>query len=177
MKVMRGSEQANDALNGIIRRFNYQIRELRQEESISILSNVAIESFAASNPTMMDNDKSRKGYPLGQLAQDLVIYLTSFEDEALSAKLIDVISKIPHLYCYGLIEETYTNINKQARRIDTIGGGDWPLLMKTMALPLDDRVFVQRQSHLISRASAMIGKAIHQRMEVLAGPMGKFLLD
>lgn len=152
MKVMRGTETAGKALNTLIRHFGYPIRELTEEESGNILSNVAVEAFAASNPANQES----KGYPLGKLAEDLLILLTGYEDEALVA-MLEYMHVIPHLAVYGQIEEAYVNISREAFRIDTTGGGDWPMLLKTMALPLDDRVFVQRQSHLVSRASATIG--------------------
>jgi hypothetical protein len=41
-------------------------------------------------------------------------------------------------------------------------------LLRTLALPLDDRVYVERQSHLISRASAIIGMKIKERLEMIA---------
>lgn len=153
MKVMRGTETAEKALNTLIWHFHYPIRELSPEESLGILSNVAVETFAASNPV---NAKS-KGYPLGLLAENLVIAITGSEDSDVCDASMDILMGLPHLSVYGQIEEAYLNISKEAHRIDTVGGGDWPLLLRTMALPLDDRVFVQRQSHLISRASAAIG--------------------
>jgi len=180
MKVMRGFKYATNswgfnryqaiepyiALTEISRKLNLPL-VIAPEEGIGILSNVAVEAFASSNPVNMDNEKDRKGYPLGALAENLVIYITGFMEDPSKVAFIEWISSIPHLHCYGQIEESYIQISKEAYRIDTTGGGEWPLLMKTMALPLDDRIFVQRSSHLISRASAIIGKQLKERFQLL----------
>jgi len=164
MKVIRGTLAAHEALNTLMRHFGYKVRDLRHDEGIAILSNVAIETFTKSNPTKQKGI----GYPLGQLAEDLVLYLTGFiEDEEIGEIAIDCITRVPHLAVYGLIEEAYLAINKEARRYTHIDGGEWPMLLRTMALPLDDRVFVQRQSHLVSRASAIIGKILRHRFKIL----------
>jgi hypothetical protein len=171
MKVMRGKETADMALNTIIRYFNYPIRELSPEESLGILSSLAVESFADSK----FHDKDKTGYPLGKLAEDLVIHITGFEKPPIE-NLPDIIPMVPHLAVYGQIEEAYQNVMKEAYRIDTVGQGDWPLIMRTIALPLDDRVFVQRQAHLVSRASAIFGDHLRARLEFLASPMGRSML-
>jgi len=172
MKVMRGAIAADKALNTLIGYFGHQIRQLTEEESLNILSNIAVETFAESNPV---NQKGM-GYPLGKLAEDLLIQLTGVEEPTLSEHLLNVIIMIPHLAVYGQIEEAYLNVSKEAFRIDTVGGGDWPLLLRTMALPLDDRVFVQRQSHLISKASAIMGEHLRKRFVFLESPLGRAML-
>jgi hypothetical protein len=171
-KVIRGKETAGRALNTLIGYFNYPIRPLTESEGGNILANVAVETFADSNPA---NAKG-KGYPLGKLAEDLLIALTWSEDPSKLEHLLDVTHRVPHLAVYGLIEEAYVHVHKEAFRIDTVGQGDWPLLLKTMALPLDDRVFVQRQSHLVSKASALMGKHLRVRFAFLASPVGRAIL-
>jgi len=172
MKVIRGTIAADKALNTLIGYFGYQIRQLTEQESLGILSNVAVESFAESNPA---NAKGG-GYPLGKLAEDLVLAITGVEEPTMLEHLISITHMVPHLAVYGLIEESYINISKEAFRIDTVGGGDWPLLLVTIALPLDDRVFVQRQSHLVSKASAIMGEHLKKRFSFLASPIGRAIL-
>lgn len=172
MKVIRGTETADRALNTLIGYFSYSIRPLTLEESLGILSSVAVETFADSNPC----NRNGKGYPLGKLAEDLLIQMTGVEDPVLMEHLCSITHMVPHLAVYGLIEEAYVNVSKEAFRIDTVGGGDWPLLLKTMALPLDDRVFVQRQSHLVSKASAIMDKHLRARFAFLASPIGRAIL-
>lgn len=92
MKVMRGSLSADEALNAIIRQLEIQLPTLTLDVSLGILSNISVELFAKSNPANAGNE----GYPLGKLAEDLVIHLTGLEDE--EAPLgYEVIYCLPHL--------------------------------------------------------------------------------
>lgn len=172
--VMRGVKTAAEGLNFLIGHFEYPIRQLSDEEGMGILSNVAVESFAASNPANLEDNHT--GYPLGRLAEDLVIFVQLNEDVEAYGSSDEFISYIPHLSVYGQICESYQRVSREAFRIDTTGGGDWPILLKTMALPLDDRIFTQRSSHLISKASSIIGKHLRTRFEFLASPLGRSML-
>jgi hypothetical protein len=61
---------------------------------------------------------------------------------------MEIISYHPHLQVYGQIEEMYLKVSRDAFRVDSLGE-DWPFLMKCVALPLDDRLFVERTSQTI----------------------------
>jgi hypothetical protein len=172
MKVMRGRIPAHEALNDLMRRFSYPVRPLREEEGIAILSNVAIETFAESNPL---NKTNEKGDPLGDLAIHIVTYLSGLNEDLLGVIDYDF-SCIPILNQYGLIEESYLSLSKLARKIDTTEGGKWPILLKSMTLPLSDKVFIERTSETYSRATAMIGKHLRSRFDFLASPLGKTML-
>jgi len=133
----------------------------------SVLSNIAVESFANSNPASdpVPSLKSRKSIGLGVLAQTLVQFLTSdIVDFSLGFTMI---GSIPHLNVYGKIEESYTSLSRTAREIDTVKQGNWPLILKSMALPWDDRIFSERSSHTVSRASSVIGKQLKERLFLL----------
>lgn len=162
MKVIRGQITAKDALNSIIRNNNLPIRDLEDEESNGILQSLVVESFTESNPI----NHIGKGKPLGDLAITLVCRLTGLDHSETEEQLCDNPSWIPLLQAYGLVEQSYMDITKEAFRIDTVGGGDWPLYLRAMALPLDDRVFVERTSHLISRASALLGQKTLDRFKM-----------
>jgi hypothetical protein len=172
MKVMRGRIPAHEALNDLMRRFSYPVRPLREEEGIAILSNVAIETFAESNPL---NKTNENGDPLGDLAIHIVTYLSGLNEDLLGVIDYDF-SCIPILNQYGLIEESYLSLSKLARKIDTTEGGKWPILLKSMTLPLSDKVFIERTSETYSRATAMIGKHLRSRFDFLASPLGKTML-
>jgi len=45
-----------------------------------------------------------------------------------------------------------------------------------MALPLDDSIFVRRQSHLIAQSSAIVGKKLIERLDFFATPTGRAML-
>lgn len=77
---------------------------------------------------------------------------------------------------YGSISQRFLDMKDKARRVDTIHGGEWPLLLKAMLLPVSDEVFYSRASEMIPFASSIIGKRIEQRLSVLASPMGRRLL-
>lgn len=159
LKFTRGTVSANDCLNTIARQNNVPIQDFTvEEESMTIIQSLIVEAFANSNP--VNSKTSVSGVPLGDFAINLVIGLTCQETEIQP-------EFVPQLYCYGLVEESFLDLSREAYRIDTVGKGDWPLLLKTMALPLDDRIFVQRTSHLIVRASALIGEKILERFKVI----------
>lgn len=164
LSCIRGSITAQDCLNAIKRHNKIRVRDLTLEEGQGILSSLAVEAFADSNP---ENDKTGK-HSLGYLAETLVCHFTGFEDPVDCELGFQLIYALPLLGAYALIEEMFMNMKREARRIDTVAGGDWPLLMKTMALPLDDKIFVRRQSHLIAQASAIVGKKVVERLQFLS---------
>jgi hypothetical protein len=85
----------------------------------------------------------------------------------LAGACCDLIYAIPQIRGYGTIEETYLNLLAQARRIDTVEQGNWPKILRTMALPLDDRIFCQRTSHMISKGAALVAKQLIPRLEMI----------
>lgn len=166
IRVMRGDVTASDCLNAIARHHAIPIRLLADEESSNIISSLAVEAFADSNPENEDPSKT-KGIGLGPLAIHLVQTFTGFEEPDLLDLGLKAIYALPLLGAYALIEEMFMNLKREAFRIDTTGGGDWPMLMRTMALPWDDRIFTQRSSHLIAKASAVLGKKVKERLELI----------
>lgn len=89
--------------------------------TLSILSNVAVESFSKSNPTNPDPGK-RESIGLGPLAIRLVELLT--DDIIRDGLGFTLLYSIPHLSVYGQIEESFTKLNRQAREIDTVQQGN-----------------------------------------------------
>jgi hypothetical protein len=164
MKVIRGTLAADKALNTLIRHFGYKVsRDLAPEEAKGVLENVAVETFAGSNP--FDRiDEVKGSRPLGTLAGEIVKFLSKeLEDKEIELHARECIKCVPVLNVFDQIKEAYDNLSKEAYRIDTTGKGEWPLLIRTIALPIDDRIFVQRTSHLVSRASTIIGKMLRDR--------------
>jgi len=166
MLITRGAENAGVLLTEAFRKLGFPYT-LTDDIAKGILENIAVEQFANSNPaSASDKTPKRKCVGLGYLAENLTCLLTGLDDNR-SSLGFDLLYALPHLSVYGQIEEMYMNLSKEAHRISTVGGGDWPLLMKTMALPWDDRIFIQRSSHAISYASSVLVKSLQERGKVL----------
>jgi hypothetical protein len=155
-KVTRGSVTAQDAMIGILRDNAVPLPlEMFEGERGAIgatrfLSGITQDAFINSLP---ENQKKSTGTPLGALAEDLVMSLTG--DENRFDLAIQIVQQHPILNSYGKIEESYVKLRNEASTMD-----DWNLLLKTIALPLDDRVFYERASHLVMKAIARIGTEI-----------------
>lgn len=150
MKVIRKVQSANIAFTGIIRKLNLSIPQpISNYTSLSILSGLAVESFSESDPTT-----SKKGGDLGALATNVVIALTSKDYPA-------ILLENPILHAYGSVESEYLALRKLAREIDTKGKGEWDINLKSMTIPLDDRVFVEtRSSQVESMASCRLASKV-----------------
>lgn len=163
MKIMRGALPANHGLNAMVRRYGLQLPEINDYQGISILSGTALSVFADSNP--LDHTQ---GKPLGQLAQDLVMEISSIEEFPVDASPSwELPSKIPILNLFGQVSESYMKLAKEAYLIDTIGKGEWPMHLRTMALPFSDSVFKERASHTIIRVGAVLGKRVLESLRGL----------
>lgn len=107
---------AGDNINLIVQELKLSLPHISNEVGKNLLSNIAVELFAESNPA---NSQKVKGQSLGDLAINLVIYMTSLEDERVETLLGN-----PLAHAYGSIEESYVNLLKEAKRIDTSNQGD-----------------------------------------------------
>lgn len=179
MKIMRESVPATE-MNNLIGQLGFKIPELRLEECRGILSNLAVELFALSNPENTSKEDKAKEKPLGLLAEQYLLYLTSEEWIDSIATLVDepysYPSYLPILACYGQVEEMYLDLKKKARRVDTIHEGEWPALLKHMLLPISDEAFYCRSSDMVPYASSILGAKLLERFELLQSPMGRRLL-
>lgn len=167
MRIMRGNIEVGEGLKAFIKanslpEFLADLITPPNGSPEGFLQNIAVELFADSNP---ENDKFKKAssIPLGGLAETLVCHFTSFESEEDQSLGFSLIYALPHLGAYALVEEMFIKLKKEAISIDRDNRGDWPLILKTMALPLDDTIFIQRSSHLIARGGHLISKRITDR--------------
>lgn len=121
VKTIRGSISAQDCLNTIARQFEIPIRHLEAEESLGILQSLAVEAFAKSNP---ENDPPPKegAIGLGPLAISLVEIFTGLEGTPWEADGFELIYALPLLGCYGLVEEMFMKLKREALKIDRSGG-------------------------------------------------------
>jgi len=171
MRIMRDPSSSEEHLNALISLGGYRIRHLKEEECLGVLSNLAVEMFSESNPENMDDSKE-----LGQMAISLVCYLTSFEDDMRSEIGLKLIYSLPHLAIYGQVEEMFIKFKNEARAIDTVRGGDWPLLLRAMMLPSSDQQFQMRTRDLSLVASSVLSKKLIERLEFLESPTGRMML-
>jgi hypothetical protein len=58
----------------------------------------------------------------------------------------------------------YLGLEKTARAVNE-NGQDWPRLLKSIALPTSDRVYSERSSHTILRATYGLSKQIREQIE------------
>jgi hypothetical protein len=164
MKVIQKTLPANVAFTSIVRKLDLRIPQpLSQFNSMSILTNLAVESFSESNPTTCE-----KGGDLGLLATNLVMSLTSFDYPP-------ILMENPLLHAYGSIESEYLELIALARKIDTEGGGDWDVSLKSMTIPLSDSIFVEsRTVGVNSFASCKLAHKVTESLKVLEQYPGLF---
>lgn len=145
-------------MTSISRKFSNLNHTFNDSTSMNILANIMVDFFSQSNEALL----SKKGKPLGLLATEMVMYLTGSEKEDALTLL-----KNPHLDCYGSIEQTYIDLLRKAREVDTIHSGEWPLLLKAITIPLSDELFVNRQTEVTRVAVSKVGKALVERLKIL----------
>jgi hypothetical protein len=62
-------------------------------------------------------------------------------------------------------------MNEEAYRVDTIGKGEWPLFLRTVAIPLSDSVFVERQINTLARGSSLLSfRLVKSLIDILRNP-------
>jgi hypothetical protein len=163
MKMMRGTIPADVAINSIIRRFDLQLEDQTLEDSQELLKGFLYEAFICSDPVYSENKES-----LGCLAEDLTMKITGIETEDFD-RLFEIPSSIPILFSYGKICESWQVLRKEADELFTRTLSDWTIV-KTMTVPISDRVFVERQSHSVARASAIMGDKLVPALRQLSRP-------
>ncbi|QUP79368.1 RNA-dependent RNA polymerase [Albatrellopsis flettii mitovirus 1] len=161
MKVIRGVLPAGEGITNAIQELGISIPTLTDDQADNLLRNIAVELFSVSNPSSNIPSK-RKSVGLGYLAESLLMRLLdpTVIDESVGVQTIECLPVLP---VYGGIEETYVRLSQYAQTLK-----DWPLLLKTMALPWDDRVLqVKKPDALISGATGMMIPKLKERGEVL----------
>lgn len=112
---IRDPSSAGDRISSICQELRLSLPHISNEVAQNLLANIAVELFAESNPS----NSSNKGQGLGDLAINMMIYLTSIEDDRVSTLFGN-----PLAHAYGSIEESYVNLLKEAKRIDTQAQGE-----------------------------------------------------
>jgi len=171
-KVLRGSILANDAVRHIIRHFEIPVSVknsldlMSAEHAQSIIAEAAQTCFLKSDP--FDSRGGVRSEPLGEFATNLTIAITSLYDNPEIAEVVsDVPQCIPMLNVYGQFSEEYIKIRKDVYTFGEPDKPDWPMRLRSLALPTSDRVFSERAKHTISRVATIFGDAVKQNIQRL----------
>lgn len=163
MKIIRGTLAADEGLNTIIRHYDLPLPVLNLYQATSLIGGKALESFVDEGS--LDYDK--KGPSLGNLALAMTIEVTGIEERSDIGPIADLPESIPILNNYGQMEEKFLKMGREAYLIDTIGNGEWPMHLRTIALPKSDSIFVERSSHTISRVASTLGDKLVATLKML----------
>lgn len=157
-----GLQRAHESITGLVRTLGTPgiLQPISEYTGNSIFINAVVNLFSQSDPS-----KSTKatGRPLGLLATEWVMKATSFNDERQELFL-----NVPLLHAYGQIEQQYVDLLQKARSIDTIGKGEWPLVLRNCSIPLSDSIFIDRVEQTESISSAKLMREIISSLEVMS---------
>jgi hypothetical protein len=151
---MRDPSLANTLLTEVARHWGYPRIQLRNKDGVTLLNNLVVQRFAESN---FIGEKT--GEPLGLLAENLVMFLTSWFDDPERGEVgMNCIYALPVLSIYGQIEETWKQLRAESIDIAKIGKRDWNLFLRCITVPASDQVFVKRTRDIKVLASAFLSK-------------------
>jgi hypothetical protein len=168
----------------------YVAETTHKKVSWTAMSRTAYEQFIAADVVtnlfleVRDKVTGNNPYPLGQLAVDMVMAITSLEEDGMDC--FDKIEAVPFLQIYGRAEETYIKLLKP-----TIGarlirdGSQMRAALEIVDIPLSDRDFYVRQRDVIVIKSLKVSKKIVDLLKLHMvrinnyhrNPIGPFLLD
>jgi len=160
IQVIRGTKPAGEAHNEISRQLGFSLPPINDLVGTNILANIMVQIFSESQPEV------GKGKPLGLLAQNYLMYITGLP-EFFTDPLLEQLTKVPLTDAYGSIEQDYLDLSKKAKYIDTIGSGEWPLLLRSMTIPLSDQLFIDRFSDTEVRAVSSIMKKLPESYQMI----------
>jgi hypothetical protein len=166
VNTIRLPSTAGENINTLAQEMKISLPNISNDVATNIISNIMVELFAESNP----QNSKYKGESLGDLAINMMMFLTSYSDEWVSTLIAN-----PLAHAYGSIEEQYVDLLKEAKRIDTQGGGDWPLILRSMTIPLSDSIFVDRATNVEARSSLKVAKMLLDRLNILKEYKGLLL--
>lgn len=157
--IIRGSLPAGEAMTALARKWGFSF-SLTDEIATNIIANIMVELFSNSQP------QPGKGKPLGLLAEEFLIFLTGSKELEENPGLMEY-HQNPLTDGYGSIEQSYLDLLRIAKEIDTVKQGQWPLLLRSMTIPLSDRLFIDRFEDTEVRAISSLGKPLKERFEVI----------
>jgi len=145
--ITQDTSTASLNFNRIKEELGLSIGTIDQSTALALLSSVCSKLFKESNPVY---NKENRG-SLGDLAIDLVMYMTSFTGD-----WVQTLLENPIAHSYGMIEESFIKLHKLGEGLMNTNMFEWPLVLKSMAIPLSDRVFTDRSEKVISRSLSRV---------------------
>lgn len=131
--------------------------KLDEEKTFNVLVNSIMLSFVDSSESITDSKKYNDG--LGQVAENITMYLTSLMDIIGFEDSINLPESYPHTHVWGVISEDYLRCQREAFIIDTIRGGNWDPLLKNLRIPTTDRsVYFNKKTELLYIHSMSISR-------------------
>jgi hypothetical protein len=141
--------------------------KLDEEKTFNVLVSAIMLTFVDSSSDLVDEKKYTDG--LGQMAENITIYLTQL---MLDERFLDSVclpESIPHTHVWGLISEDYLRAQREAYIIDTIRRGDWDPLLKNLKIPTTDRaVYLNKKTELLYIHSKSIVDKFEDNIRQLA---------
>jgi len=157
MRIIRGAPAA-EHLNQVSRHLGIPLTIVSDRTANRLLASIALKLFNESDPA-----RKTGGKPLGLLAEQIVMFLTGqLEERPEAMALLDS----PLLHAYGNIEQSYLDLIKMTRNSDFIGPtGNWPLLVRSMQIPLSDEIFIDRDAGTEAMGASRICKLVSEKLK------------
>jgi hypothetical protein len=164
---MKGLMSAEESISALVRCISHPVRQLSEEECQGILSNLAVELFADSQPS--NRVLARQKNPIGKMADSLLDSIIARVDENPQLRNLghNLLDALPHIACKSGIEESYLRIMEKAKRIDTIERGEWPFILRNTMTPISDDVFSERTSERIVQTSSILADKLIERLDLI----------
>lgn len=157
MEIVTGTKPAT-LLNEISRKLGFnQVTNLSEWSANTILADVSLDLFTDSDPALKD-----KGKPLGLLAEQLLMLITgALEKEPEAWGLLEN----PLLHAYGSVEQTYLDMLKLSKGLQTNLQGKWPVLLRNMTIPLSDALFIDRAEQTTAMACSRVAGKVAEYLQ------------
>jgi hypothetical protein len=126
--------------------------------ALNLMKSTVLCAFGRS--ASLRNDK----IDLGLIAVDLVCVCTG--DNAPDDPS-DLISSIPLLRVHGEVEERYMRAMKEQWAFDMMGGNNWDLSMRSLAIPLSDQIYYINKNNIEPYASFTLGKILKAQLDII----------
>jgi hypothetical protein len=141
--------------------------KLDEDKIYNILISSIMLSFVDSSSNLLDTKKHKDG--LGQLAETITMFLTSFMFEPGLEDAVYLPESLPCTHVWGVVSEDYLRVQREAYIIDTIRKGDWDPLLKNLKIPVSDTSFYfGRKVDLLYLHSSVIVDKFEENIKQLA---------
>jgi len=141
------ASDALEAIKGKLGLLNFP--RLAESSALQIFMGVMAELFTNSLPTHKVGAK-----PLGDLATNLVMLLTSIEPYQ------ELLMENPLLHAYGSVEQMYLDMLRESTLAVAKRDPKWPLRLRALTIPLSDEVFTDRFDHSVALGISKVAKLL-----------------